>query len=213
MIETPLRIALPKIYPITNAELSGLPHEEQVRLLLDGGATFIQVREKGAPSGDFFRSAAAAVQIGHERGAKIIINDRVDIALVTGADGVHLGQDDLHPEEARKILGPAAIIGFSTHSMEQALSAMSFPIDYIAIGPVFDTRTKSDPDPVVGVEGIRNVRQAIGHIPLVAIGGIRLENVSDVLSAGADSAAVISDIVGERGNISRRMAEFLGSSP
>lgn len=204
-----MKITLPKIYPITNAELSGLSHEEQVRRLIGGGASFIQIREKVAASGDFYRSAAAAVRVAHERGAKIIINDRVDIALVTGADGVHLGQDDLPPEEARKILGPAAVIGFSTHSIDQVLRGMSLPIDYIAIGPIFETRTKENPDPVVGLESVRQVRAAVPDMPLVAIGGVSRMNVGEVLAAGADSVAVVSDIVGDGARISERMREFL----
>ena len=108
----------------------------------------------------------------HEYRAQIIINDRVDIALALHADGVHLGQDDLWPDEARKILGPDAIIGFSTHSVEQASDALKLPVDYIAIGPIFGTSTKENPDPIVGPDGLHAVRKAIGEMPLVAIGGL-----------------------------------------
>jgi thiamine-phosphate pyrophosphorylase len=125
---------------------------------------------------------------------KIIINDRVDIALALKADGVHLGQEDLGPDAARRILGPDAIIGFSTHNLEQARLAAQMPIDYVAIGPIFGTSTKQSSNPSVGLEGLRRVRQTLTSIPLVAIGGITLENIASVLKAGADVAAIASDI-------------------
>ena len=114
---------LPKIYPITDTRLTGISIPEQVERLIAGGATLVQVREKSMPSRQFYEAAAAAVAIGRSRGVLVLINDRVDIALAAGADGVHLGQDDLPPAEARKILGPKAIIGFSTHTVEQAVEA------------------------------------------------------------------------------------------
>src|SRR5688500_5591421 len=136
---------------------------------------------------------------------KFMINDRVDIALAVGADGVHLGQDDLPPEEARKILGEKAIIGFSTHSPEQARDALKMPVDYIAIGPVFSTSTKIDPDPVVGLDGVCSVRRLLGDFPLVAIGGITLDNAASVIAAGADSLALIKDILRDADRISNSM--------
>lgn len=140
--------------------------------------------------------------------ARIIINDRVDIALILRSDGVHLGQDDLPPLYARKILGESAIIGFSTHTPEQALAAIELPIDYIAIGPIFATQTKENADAVVGIEGLMNVRAAIGDFPLVAIGGIKSENLQSVYEAGADSAAIVSDLISEADRISQKMKEF-----
>jgi thiamine-phosphate pyrophosphorylase len=183
---------LPKIYPITDRRLSGLPHAEQVRELVRGGARFIQLREKHAPSGEFLDEARAAVAAAAEFGAKIIINDRVDIAMMSGAAGVHLGQSDLPPAEARRLLGVVAIIGYSTHSVEQAAAAALMPVDYIAVGPVYPTDTKEDTEPVVGIGGIADVRRAVGHTPLTAIGGITNERIAEVLNAGADSVAVIS---------------------
>jgi thiamine-phosphate pyrophosphorylase len=115
--------------------------------------------------------------------------------LALRADGVHLGQDDLPPAEARRILGKDAIIGFSAHTAEQALAALSLPVDYIAIGPVFSTKTKEDPEEIVGLIGIENVRRAIGEFPLAAIGGIDAKTVNAVLDSGANSAAVISAIL------------------
>jgi thiamine-phosphate pyrophosphorylase len=143
------------------------------------------------PGLEFYEQARAAKQPW----VQLIINDRVDIALAAGADGVHLGQDDLPPEAARKLLGPQAIIGYSTHNVEQAISATKLPIDYLAIGPIFSTTTKSDTAPVLGLEGLRAVRRAIGEFPLAAIGGITLNNARAVIDAGADSVAVISALL------------------
>jgi thiamine-phosphate pyrophosphorylase len=186
------KLTLPRVYPITDVRLAGLSHAEQVRRLIDGGATLIQLREKDRPPKQFYPDALEALAVARYRGVRLIVNDRVDIALAVGADGVHLGQDDLPPAEARKLLGDDKIIGFSTHSIEQARRALEEPIDYIAIGPVFGTSTKENPDPTVGPETVIRVRQIIGpDIPLVAIGGIDITNLRSVLDAGADSAAVI----------------------
>ena len=182
---------LPRVYPITDVQLSGLSHADQVRLLSLGGATLIQLREKRMPALEFYEQAEAAQQPG----VQLIINDRVDIALAIGASGVHLGQDDMPPEAARKLLGPRAIIGYSTHNVDQAISSIKLPIDYVAIGPIFGTTTKSDTAPVVGLEGLRAVRRAIGEFPLIAIGGITHANARDVIDAAADSVAVISALV------------------
>ena len=160
-----------RLYPLTDRRLSGLSHAEQVSQLSEGGATLVQLREKILSPFEFYTEAEAALRVARERGVKIIINDRVDIALALKADGVHLGQDDLPPEAARRILGPDAIIGFSTHDPEQARLAAQMPVDYIAIGPIFATATKEASDPPVGLEGLRIVRQTVGTIPLVAIGG------------------------------------------
>lgn len=187
----PLR--LPKLYPITDAHISGLSHAEQVERLAEGGATLIQLREKHASSRDFFTAAREAVQVARQLGVQVIINDRVDIAIAVVADGVHLGQDDLPPERARALLGANRIVGFSTHNLKQALAADSAPVDYIAIGPVFHTSTKEKPDPVVGLEAIAEIKRNMSK-PLVAIGGITLELAKSVSEAGADSIAIISDL-------------------
>jgi len=185
---------LPKIYPITNVELSGLSHADQVRKLAAAGCRLVQIREKSGSSRKIFDSLVESVAIANDIGMRVILNDRVDIAVAALAHGVHLGQDDLPPAEARKLLGDDAIIGYSTHSVEQAIEAARLPIDYLAIGPIFATTTKQNPDPVVGLEGIKRVRDAIGNFRLVAIGGIDISNVHSVLAAGADSAAIISDL-------------------
>lgn len=185
---------LPRVYPITDTQISGLSHAEQVALFAESGATLVQLREKRAPALQFYEAAKAALAVAAERGVQLLINDRVDIALAVGAAGVHLGQDDLAPDVARRLLGNDAVIGYSTHSVAQAIEAAILPIDYLAIGPIFGTSTKENPDPVVGLEGLRAVRSAIGNLPLVAIGGITRENIAAVVEAGADSAAMISGL-------------------
>ena len=182
---------LPPIYPITDTTLSGLTHYEQVRQLIAAGATFIQVREKNAPSREFYGECERVVRLAKVSGVKIVVNDRADIAMMVGAAGVHVGQDDMPPQAVRSIVGESVLVGFSTHNVEQAARAAELPIDYIAIGPIFSTSTKENPDPGVGLHGLEQVRKAIGEFPLVAIGGITEANVCDVVSAGADSAAVI----------------------
>jgi len=183
-----------RLYPITDRQLSGLSHAEQVSRLSQAGATLIQLREKVLAPLDFYREAEAAMRVARDRGAKIVINDRVDMALALKADGVHLGQDDLPPAAARRILGPDAIIGFSTHNLSQAHLAAKMPVDYVAIGPIFATSTKQGSDAPVGIRALLDARQAVGTIPLVAIGGITAENCQDVLGAGANAVAVISDL-------------------
>lgn len=200
---------IPKIYPITDTRIANLSHAAQVERLIEGGATFIQLREKYASPKNFYEQAEEALKIARKHDVKIVINDRVDVALALGADGVHLGQDDLPPEFARKILGEKAIIGFSTHNLKQAAAAVKLPIDYLAIGPVFATRTKDNPDKVIGIEGVKRVREIIKDFPLIAIGGITAENFQEVLSAGADSAAVISGVLSMPDKIAENMNKFL----
>ena len=190
-----LRFQLPKIYPITDVRLSGLSHVDQTARLIDGGATLIQLREKIAPARAFYEDAKAAVELAHSRGARVLINDRVDIALMTTSDGVHLGQDDLPVADARRMLGPAAIIGVSTHTIEQVQIAAAMPeIDYLAFGPIFPTPTKADPDPVVGLDQLRAARLISDSLPIAAIGGISLKTLTEALHMGADSVAIISEL-------------------
>jgi len=206
-----MKLTLPKLYALTDARLSGLSHAEQLRLLAAGGARLIQLREKHAGPREFARDAAAAVAVARSLGVLVVVNDRVDIALACGADGVHLGQDDLDPSAARRLVGPDFLIGYSTHTLEQALAAARLPVDYVAFGPVFPTSTKERPDAVVGLELLRRVRDALDPaLPLVAIGGITTENARSVLAAGADSVAVASALVGAPDEIERRTREFVG---
>ncbi len=197
-------LTLPKIYPITDTGVSGLSHVEQVRRLIAGGATMIQLRDKTASPRDFYAASVAAIDVARKHDVKIIVNDRADIALAAQADGVHLGQDDMPPRAARAVLGENAIIGYSTHSLAQAVAAAQLPVNYIAIGPIFPTKTKEAPDDIVGIEGIEVARKAIGSFPLVAIGGITSDSLSAVFAAGADSVAVISDILTDTEAIEQR---------
>lgn len=192
---------IPPLYAITDFQLAApLTHAEQASLLIEGGVRLVQLREKRSDADDFFDEVVRALQVARERGARIIVNDRADIALAARADGVHLGQTDMPPEAARRLLGEKAIVGFSTHNLEQARAAAQMPIDYLAVGPVFATRTKENPDETVGLDGVRRVRDELlrlnSTLPLVAIGGITIENARQVLAAGADSVAIVSALVG-----------------
>jgi thiamine-phosphate pyrophosphorylase len=202
-----MTISLPKLYPITDTRLAGLSHAEQVERLAAGGATLIQLRDKTASPRDFYEAALAALRIARSLNVRIIINDRVDIAAAVRADGVHLGQDDLPPDRARAVLPPGAIIGLSTHNLKQALEADSTSADYVAFGPIFQTSSKENPDPVVGLEKLAEIRRLVSK-PLVAIGGITLERAASVIAAGAASVAVISDLY-LSGDIAARAATFI----
>ncbi|HEY2865447.1 MAG TPA: thiamine phosphate synthase [Pyrinomonadaceae bacterium] len=207
-----MKISLPKIYPITDRRLSGLSHAEQTRAFIEGGATLIQLREKSTDMRAFYDDVVNALALAREHRGTLLINDRVDIAMVTHADGVHLGQDDLPPAEARKLLGANAIIGLSTHNIEQFGDALKEPIDYIAVGPIFSTSTKDNPDPVVGVDFLIEAKRIAGDMPMVAIGGINAANVASVLAAGADSAAMISELYrsGEIASHYRELSDLAG---
>jgi thiamine-phosphate pyrophosphorylase len=183
-----------RVYPITDRHLSRLSHAEQIGKLSEGGATVVQLREKIDSPAEFYNAAAAALKVARAASIALIVNDRVDIAAALNADGVHLGQDDLPPEAARRVLGMRAIIGFSTHNLQQAQLAAQMPVDYVALGPIFSTATKKSSNPAVGLENLSLVRKALGPIPLVAIGGITGKNMGQVLSAGADAVSIISDI-------------------
>lgn len=201
-----------KVYPITDVRLTGLSHAEQVTRLIQGGATLIQLREKKLSPREFFHQAQAAIEVARAHDVRIIINDRVDIALALKADGVHLGQRDMPPDAARAILGEKALIGFSSHNPFQAIGAATLPIDYLAIGPIFPTASKNDPDPVVGFAGLHEVREAVGHLPLVAIGGITALNIETVLNEGADCVAVISAVLADPFNISNNTEHLISAA-
>lgn len=203
---------LPKLYPITDRRLSGLTHAAQAARLCEGGARLVQLREKALPAREFYAEVLEALKVARSFGAKLIVNDRADVALVVGADGVHLGQDDMPPEAARLLLGEEKAVGFSTHGAGQAVAAARLPVDYVAIGPVFDTSSKEKPDPAVGLEGVRRVRAAVGgSVRLVAIGGITAETAPSVLEAGADTVAVIGALLdtSDPAEITRRTRDFL----
>lgn len=205
------RFRLPRVYPLTDVQLSGLSHADQVRLLSLGGATLVQLRDKQMQALQLYEHARAALAVAAKFGLQLIINDRVDVALAVGAHGVHLGQDDMPPEAARRLLGDEAIIGYSTHTIEQAKKALTLPIDYIAIGPIFETATKTDTSPTLGLDGLRAVREAVGNLPLVAIGGISHANAREVIDAGADSVAVISALLSGPASIQESTQAFIHS--
>ena len=148
------------------------------------------------------------VRLASSAKARVIVNDRSDLALMSGAAGVHVGQDDLPVSAVRKLLGPAAVVGLSTHDLDQVNAARSEAVSYVAIGPVFDTRTKETGYQAIGLEFVRRVAEAVGECPLVAIGGIRLETAASVSSAGATSVAVIADLL-SGGNPAQRVRCYL----
>ena len=201
-----------RVYPITDVRLTGLPLAEQVRRLIKGGATLIQLREKHLSPDEFYNQAKEALTVASQHQVQIIINDRVDIALALKADGVHLGQDDMTPETARVLLGKEALIGYSTHNSEQACRALKMPVDYIAVGPIFPTSSKSDSQPVVGLDGLRDVCQIAGNVPVVAIGGITEENAPAVFGAGADCVAVIGAVLNIPSKISDRTRRLISQN-
>jgi thiamine-phosphate pyrophosphorylase len=180
------------------------------RAFVDGGARFLQLRAKAMPSGQLLDLASAIVELTRGAGALLIVNDRADIAQLASADGVHVGQEDLSPSAVRTIAGADAIVGLSAHTEQQVARAVDEPVSYIAIGPVFGTTTK-----VTGYDqvGLEMVRAAARHtrargLPLVAIGGITLENASSVIDAGAASVAIISDLLAT-GDPERRIREYV----
>jgi len=188
-------LMLPPLYAIFDPEqTAGRDAAAVLRQLLDGGAKIVQLRAKNLSPRDFLELARQARTLTRSSGCRLIINDRADIALACDADGVHLGQEDLPLQAARKILGEK-IIGISTHDIEQAIEAEHAGADYIGFGPMFGTTTKATGYASRGVEMLRQIRAAV-KLPIVAIGGIKEENVQEVWRAGADSAAIISDILG-----------------
>lgn len=211
------RKVFPTLYPILDAGiLSADPEARRGELLrltrrvVDAGATILQYRNKTGSDEEILEDARW-VRDGAGPDPTLILNDRVDLVERAGFDGAHVGQGDLAPAEARRILGPLRVLGISTHNPEQLAMADKAPVDYIAIGPVFATASKENPDPVVGLEGVRAARKLTAR-PLVAIGGIGPENAKAVMEAGADSVAVISAVFGKRVEpvaAGQRVAEFL----
>jgi thiamine-phosphate pyrophosphorylase len=175
------------------------------RAFLDGGATVIQLRAKQLSSSAFLELADAAVRLVPPYDARIIVNDRADIALISAASGVHVGQDDLPAAAVRRLMGDGAVIGLSTHTITQVQHAVCEPISYLAVGPVFGTRSKETGYHPVGLELVGAAAKLAGEMPVVAIGGITLENARSVIDAGAAAVAVISDLL--VGNDPRRRTQ------
>jgi thiamine-phosphate pyrophosphorylase len=196
MAPIPTRVHLPPLYAILDPEQTkGRTPSDILRELLSGGARMLQLRAKTLSPRDFLDLARETRKLTGSRG-RLIVNDRVDIAMACGADGVHLGQDDLPLYAARKLMGDK-IIGISTHDVAQAKEAEHGGADYIGFGPMFGTTTKNTGYAARGLDMLRHVRAAV-TIPIVAIGGITENNVAQVWQAGADSAAIISDVLGAK---------------
>lgn len=185
------------LYVITDQELSnGKSHLEIAELALKGGADAIQIRDKICSGSELYSTAKAVHKATHSSGALCIINDRLDIALAAGVDGVHLGQEDLPLSAARVIAPRPFIIGLSVGTVEEAVQAEHMGADYLGVGPIYPTGSKPDAGPALGLETLRAIRAAVS-IPLIAIGGINRDNASEVIRAGADGLAVISAVVSQ----------------
>ena len=187
---------LPRLYPILDIDVCRERHLEPLAVLaafLSGGARLIQLRDKTPSTGERLALADAVVARAHAAGAQIIINDRPDIARLSGADGVHVGQDDLSVSDARRIVGDDAIVGVSTHDEAQIDAAVRTTATYIAVGPIYGTATKDTGYTARGLDLVR--RAAASGRPVVAIGGITLDRAPEVIAAGASSVAIISDLL------------------
>ncbi len=199
---------LPRFYAILDPSVRPeIPQLTLAQQLIDAGVRLIQLRSKEASSRDFLSQAVDLVRLARKHKVRIIINDRADVAWLSKAQGVHVGQTDLSVRQVRKILGPRKIVGISTHNEQQALAAQRTTASYLAYGPIFPTSTKSQPDRVVGLDGLRRIRTMVSK-PLVAIGGITLENALEVIEAGADAVAVIADVL-KAPDVMKRASEFI----
>jgi thiamine-phosphate pyrophosphorylase len=188
------RLEIPRLYVILDAQLVRGTPKQVARELIAAGVRLLQFRAKNLSAGEILRTSKELAEISREGETRLFVNDRPDLAHLAGADGVHVGQEDLGVDEARAIVGQDRWLGVSTHNLQQFQQAAATSADYIAIGPIFATTSKANPDPMVGTELIRKLRPLTDK-PIVAIGGIRLENSARVIEAGADSVAVISDIL------------------
>src|ERR1700681_2728226 len=189
-----MRLVLPRLYVILDAALLKIPAKECAKSLVDGGVRLIQYRNKRSSGRELFETSRELATFLNPLGVQFIVNDRADVVALAGAGGVHVGQDDLGVEQARVVVGDGKWVGMSTHNAGQFRGALETSADYIAMGPVFATGSKENPDPVVGVWFVRETR-GITDRPIVGIGGITLERAADVIEAGADSVAIISDIL------------------
>lgn len=169
--------------------------DDLARAYLEGGARLLQIRAKTLPSGEFLSLCDAVVRAARAFDAQVIVNDRADLARMSGAAGVHVGQDDLPPRRAREQLGDAAVVGFSTHTVLQLEAALREPVTYVAIGPVFGTATKATGYQPVGLDLVRTAVRLAGDRPIVAIGGVTLDTAPAVLEAGASTVAVVADLL------------------
>jgi thiamine-phosphate pyrophosphorylase len=203
-----MRLSLPSIYPITDKAISGkATHLAILRELVRGGATWVQIRDKETPLRELLADLRRCVDFAERQGVLLIVNDRCDLALSCGAPGVHLGQEDLPVEAARALLGSRRALGLSIVSIPQLRKSLRLPVEYFGFGPIFSTATKPDAAPAVGLDDLRHACR-LSSKPIVAIGGIGLAQIPDVLGAGAASAAVISGLMCAR-SIAHGMEAFL----
>jgi len=206
-----MRFALPPVYPITDKGMARRSsHLAIVRELVRGGAELVQVRDKSTPVGELAADLCRCAEFADRHRVRLMVNDRCDLALLCGAAGVHLGQDDLPAWPARSILGRHKIIGLSTHTLRQVRRSEAWPVDYIGFGPVYATASKENPSAVVGIRGLERACRESAR-PVVAIGGIGMENIGEVLAAGAASAAVISALM-KAPDLARRMERLLAKA-
>lgn len=201
---------LPRLYVIVDTTRFSQPDDLYLfaEELAAGGVTLLQYRNKSGNAGQMLEQARELKRLLGSS-IKLIMNDRADLCVAVGFDGVHVGQEDLSPDGARKVIGPERWLGVSTHNPEQLKAADNTSADYLAIGPVFATSSKVNPDPVVGLDGVRTAR-GLTRKPLVAIGGITRENCQSVIEAGADCVAVISDLIQAPRNSARDFLTILG---
>jgi len=188
------RLVLPRLYVILDAALLTVPETDCAQELATAGVRLLQYRNKRASGRELFETSKKLLLLLSPLGVSLVVNDRPDVAAVAGANGVHVGQEDLGVEEVRRVVGAEKLVGVSTHNLEQFERAAASSVDYIAVGPIFTTGTKSNLDPVVGTQFIREVRPLTDK-PIVAIGGITLQRAPEIIESGADSVAVISDIL------------------
>ena len=179
---------------ILDAALLTVPEIECAEKLAAAGVRLLQYRNKVASARELFESSKGLSSLLTPQDVTLVLNDRADVASAAEASGVHVGQEDLRADAARSVIGTGKLLGVSTHNLDQFRDAVATSADYVAVGPVFSTSTKANPDPVVGIEFIRTVR-ALTDKPIVAIGGITLERAAEVVQAGADSVAVVRDIL------------------
>lgn len=189
-----MRLVLPRLYVILDAALLAIPDTDCAQKLAGAGVRLLQYRNKNASTRELFEASKRLASLLIPQGVTFFVNDRADVAALAGASGVHVGQEDLEVEEARSVIGAGKLVGVSTHNLEQFERAAATSADYIAVGPLFATSTKANPDPVVGTDFLRQVRPLTDK-PIVAIGGITLDRAAEAIRAGADSVAVISDIL------------------
>ena len=213
-------IILPRLYAIVDRACFVTGPDALVAMiryageLMAGGVTLIQYRNKSGNARQMLsdarelQRACAAYGAAHQGSIRLIMNDRVDLCLAAGCDGVHVGQTDLSPEAARMLVGDERWLGVSTHSPEQIVEADGLPVDYVAVGPVFATASKADADSAIGLEGVRRARSLTSK-PLVAIGGITRRNCRQVIEAGADSVSVIADLLHEPARAAREFLEAM----